>query len=203
MGKFFSRAAAVICASVIVLTVLSGCNAQNALANTPIPTITLEPVSIPTASPTPVPTRKPAPTPIKFPTKGYINAEGVNLRAEMNTDSDVVDILGENAVINVLALEGNWYQIKFESITAYIAKHLVTLGDPPRPDNMRMGTVTRDSTLYYSTSANDIVKDADANPVTITAGTQIRVLRTIGTFCHIAFDGTQRYIVKSNVEFID
>lgn len=201
MRKHAFRLIVFILCCIVVCACLSACHTQNVLANTPAPTITPESGIILVSTPSPTP--KPMPTPIKFPTKGYINAEGVNLRTEPGTDSEVVDILGENVIVNVLSLEDDWYRIKFEDISAYAAKHLITLGDPPRPDNMRTGIVTRDSTLYYSTSANDIVKDAEGNVITVPADTQIRVLRTIGTFCHIVFDGTQRYIVKPNVKFID
>lgn len=163
-----------------------------------------EPTQAPaTPSPTPaqtVPpvTPPPAPTPIAFPAMGYVNAEGVNIRASASKNADVVDIMGENAQLELVAREGDWYRINLNGETAYVADHLVTIGDPPRKHNMHWAKVSaKEAQLYKSPS------DTDLSDVKLKQGEYIKVLRKMDIYLHVVYGGNlQRYIKESDVEYV-
>lgn len=174
----------------------AGC-AEPVQAEEPTPTpAEATPSAAPVAAPvfTPVP----APTPVTFPAKGFCNGEGVNLRAEPSTSSDVVDIMGENAVVDVMSLQDGWYKINMGGVTAYVAEDLVTLGDPPRPDNMRWAKVSvKETQLYKSPAATDL------SDVKLKEGDVVKVLRTIDEYLHVVYSGNlQRYLKAADVTFI-
>ena len=97
----------------------------------------------PTAAVTPAPTLVPTPTPVPMETIGYwaahINKNGVNLRAEPNTSSEVLKKLmaGDNVFLTG-KLEG-WYQVMFGELTGYVSADFITLGSyvapTPAPTN--------------------------------------------------------------------
>ncbi len=151
-------------------------------------------------TPTPMPTATPAPapTPVTFPAKGYCNGEGVNLRAEPSTTAGIVDIMGENAVLDVMSLQDGWYKLNMGGVTAYVSEDLVTLGDPPRPDNMRWAKVaSKEAQLYKSLSPDDV------SEIKLKQGEVVKVLRAIDDRLHIVYNGNlQRYIKASDVTYI-
>ncbi len=182
----------------LLLFAAFGCKPASSVDEpTPAPSETpMSPSSAPVAAPayTPVP----APTPVTFPAKGYCNGEGVNLRAEASTTADVLDILGQNVVLDVMSLKDGWYMVHYESLTAYIKEDLVTLGDPPRPHNMRWAKVTvPEAQLYKSLS------DTDLSEVKLKEGDLVKVLRSINGYLHIVYNGNlQRYIKETDATFI-
>jgi|GEM_PF-5214619 len=175
-----------------------GCGQAATLEPTPAlpsPGLTASQSSLPVAAPafTPVP----LPTPIKLPAKGYCNGEGVNLRAQPGTAGEVVNILGQNAVLDVLSLENGWYMVKYDGVTAYIKSDLVTLGTPPRPDNMRWAKVSAAETQLYKSPG------ADPSEVKLKEGDVVRVLRSIDGYLHIVYKNTlQRYLKAEDVTYI-
>lgn len=154
----------------------------------------------PAVTPTPLPTATPvpAPTPVKFPAKGYCNGEGVNLRAEPSTTAEIVDIMGQNAVLDVMNLQDGWYKLNMGGVTAYVSEDLITLGDPPRPDNMRWAKVTsNEAQLYKSLSPGDV------SEIKLKQGDVVKVLRAIDDLLHVVYNGNlQRYIKAADVTYI-
>lgn len=179
---------------VAITVFLSACGSP-ATAQTPTPTPDAAPTITPAPpTPTPEPTETPAPA---FPTKGYCNGEGVNLRSAPAKDSAIVDILGENTVLELTLLENGWYQVNYRSGTAYIAEELIELGDPPRKDNMHYAKVVKDSQLYKTPD------DQNPSDVKVTKGEAVKVLRKIGDYSHVVYKyNLQRYIKSSNLEII-
>ncbi len=168
--------------------------------DTPSETDTPEPS--PTIEPTPVFTPVPLPTPVVFPTKGYCNGEGVNIWKTADTKGSIVDIMGENAVLDVRGLSGGWYEVNLGGETAYVAEQLLNLGEPPRKDNMCYGRVTALVTaLYLSPSEEDISEK------TLAEGDVVKILRAIGDYLHIVYDApedgiVQRFVPKADVLYI-
>ncbi len=140
----------------------------------------------------------PAPTPVTFPAKGYCNGEGVNLRTEPSTTADVLDILGQNVAFDVMSLQDGWYMVHYEGLTAYIKEDLVTLGEPPRPHNMRWAKVSvPEAQLYKSLSETDL------SEVKLKEGELIKVLRSMDGYLHVVYNGTlQRYMKETDATFI-
>lgn len=185
--------------ALLLLLAASACKpAASVEEATPSPTVAASgsPSSAPVAAPayTPVP----APTPVTFPAKGYCNGEGVNLRAEPATSANVLDILGENVAFDVMSLQEGWYMVHYEGLTAYIKEDLVTLGEPPRPHNMRWAKVSvPEAQLYKSLSETDL------SEVKLKEGDLVKVLRAMNGYLHIVYNGTlQRYMKENTVTFI-
>ena len=63
-----------------------------------------------------------------FETYGRVNDNGVNLRAETNTDCDILAVLSENTALTVTGFEDGWYIVSTESGTeGYIRSDFVDL----------------------------------------------------------------------------
>lgn len=143
-------------------------------------------------------TPPPLPTPLTFPTMGYVNSEGVNIRAEPSTSGKIIDIMGENAPLEIISQQDDWYRIELSGTTAYVSEKLVTIGDPPRKHNMHWAKVSaKEATLYKSPDEKDL------SDVKLKKGEQLKVLRKIGDYLHIVYGGNlQRYIKVSQIEYI-
>ena len=64
----------------------------------------------------------------KFETYGRVNDGGVNLRAEANTDCDILAVLSEGATLTVTGFEDGWYTVTTESGTeGYIRSDFLNL----------------------------------------------------------------------------
>ncbi len=134
----------------------------------------------------------------EFPSAGYCNGEGVNVRAEGNADAEIVDVLGENTAIQVMALENEWYQIELNGQTAYISAPLVTLGEAPRGDNTRYAKVTGRDVQTYGTPAEDDVRETKLERNSV-----VKVLRSMNGYAHVVYNKSlQCYIKEDSVEFI-
>ncbi len=202
--------------ALLFLVLMAGCDAQS-VDN---PNVSAEPSPEPTVAvlapePTPVPTPAPTPEPIAtpeipiadeggetaagvFPSAGYCNGEGVNVRAEGNADAEIVDILGENTAVQVITLENEWYQIELNGQTAYISAPLITLGEAPRGDNTRYAKVTGRDVQTYGTPAEDDVRETKLERDSV-----VKVLRSINGYVHVVYDKSlQCYIKEDSVEFI-
>ena len=58
--------------------------------------------------------------------KAYVNDDGVNLREEASTDSEVLDQLSKGTEVTVVANEGDWIKVKTDSKEGYISKDLLS-----------------------------------------------------------------------------
>ena len=197
----------VLLLAVSLLALQSGCAPASMEQPEATPPAAAEPTptddvaaAAPVYTPTPAPTATPAPvpTPVTFPAKGYCNGEGVNLRAEPSTTAEIVDIMGQNAVLDVMSLQDGWYKLNLGGVTAYVTETLITLGDPPRPDNMRWAKVTSAQAQLYKSLSPDDVSD-----VKLKQGDVVKVLRAIDDRLHVVYNSNlQRYIKASDVAFI-
>lgn len=57
---------------------------------------------------------------------GYVNQPSVYVRSGPSTESEIVTSLITNAEVTITGEEGDWYQIKINGKTAYIAKRLIS-----------------------------------------------------------------------------
>lgn len=65
--------------------------------------------------------------------KGYINvSNSANIRKKASTSSEVIDTLLRNTEVTIIGEEGDFYKIKYQDITGYISKSLVS--DKPVAD---------------------------------------------------------------------
>ncbi len=56
----------------------------------------------------------------------YISTTQVNFRKEPNNDSEVIDVLAQNAEITIIGDEGKWYKVKYKDQTGYVVKTYVS-----------------------------------------------------------------------------
>ena len=193
------KIACLILVLLLLFTAFACKPASSADEATPKPTPSASPASPSSAAvAAPAYTPVPASTPVTFPAKGYCNGEGVNLRAEPATSADVLDILGENVEFDVMSLKDGWYMVHYEGVTAYIKEDLVTLGEPPRPHNMRWAKVSvPEAQLYKSLSETDL------SEVKLKEGDLVKVLRALNGYLHVVYNGTlQRYMKETDITFI-
>ncbi len=59
-------------------------------------------------------------------TKAYINEEGVNLREEASTDSEVVDQLSKGTEVTVVANEDEWIKVKVNGNEGYVKSEFLS-----------------------------------------------------------------------------
>jgi hypothetical protein len=137
-------------------------------------------------------------TPVTFPSSGYVNREGVNVRKEGSTDASIVDVLGENVALQVTALENEWYSVEYDGKTGYISADLVTIGDAPRQDNMHYVKVTAATAKLYKSPSN-----TEASERSLAKDEIVRALRTINGYTHVVLDDfLQRYVTAAEVEVV-
>lgn len=204
----YRRIRAYLLALAILLGLCTGCKpTDDALTSPDIiltpgieDTLPTDPPAAPSATPVSAQlyTPPPVPTPITFPADGYIAKEGVNLRENPSTDSAIIDIMGENAVVRVVSLQDGWYRIDLDGKTVYAAEDLITLGTPPRPDNMHFAKVIVKEAQLYKTPL-----DTDPSEVVLVEGEYVKVLRKINDYLHIVYGGNlQRYMHAAQVEYV-
>lgn len=59
--------------------------------------------------------------------KGYVDvSNSANIRKKASTSSDIIDTLLRNTEVTIIAEEGDFYKIKYQDITGYISKSLVS-----------------------------------------------------------------------------
>ena len=59
--------------------------------------------------------------------KGYVDvSSSANIRKKASTDSEIIERLLRNTEVTIVAEEGDFYKIKYQDITGYIAKSLVS-----------------------------------------------------------------------------
>ena len=75
-----------------------------------------------------------------------INGSGVNLRAEMSTDSEVLAELSRGTVLTVLDVFDGWYQVQTGDLTGYVASAFVTLAEGHDPSQLLTETLPESST---------------------------------------------------------
>ncbi len=63
-----------------------------------------------------------------FETYGRVNGDGINLRSESNTDSEVLATLNQNTVVTVTGFEDGWFSVTCEDeTTGYIRSDFLNL----------------------------------------------------------------------------
>ena len=56
----------------------------------------------------------------------YTNDSAVNIRAEANTNSDIIMVVEQNTELKVIGEEGDWYKVETSQGDAYISKDLLS-----------------------------------------------------------------------------
>lgn len=97
-----------------------------------------------------------------FSCNGIVNADEVNIRAEADTDSEVISTADTGEFVAVSAFDAGWYQITTEKGTeGYIRSDLLNLStateDPRKTEETTDTTDTTDATTTTTTTSNSSV----------------------------------------------
>ena len=63
---------------------------------------------------------------------GIVNVDVANLRETADAESTILEQISLNQEVEILGEEGDWYQIKYNQITGYVNKELVTVNSNPQ-----------------------------------------------------------------------
>ena len=63
---------------------------------------------------------------------GTINVDVANLRETADAESTILEQISLNQEVEILGEEGDWYQVKYNQITGYVSKELVTVNSNPQ-----------------------------------------------------------------------
>ncbi len=72
-------------------------------------------------------------------TYGLVTASGVNLRSDMNTDSNVLTVLGEGAVVDVEQTSEEWIEVSYANQTGYISSDYLEVNVGEKPATSTVG----------------------------------------------------------------
>lgn len=132
---------------------------------------------------------------------GYVNVSSVNVRKEANTNCDILTTLTRNTEVKVLAVEGEWYKVKYGDILGYIKQEFVSESQTEttsRAEEERTTTTVETKTGYISVSLANIREKASANSKvikTLKKKTKVQVAGTEGEFTKIILDdGNTAYV---------
>ena len=70
-----------------------------------------------------------------FATTGKSTGNLVNVREKPTTDSDVVEQLGSNDVVEILGKEGDWYKVNFQGTIGYVSQSFISTNDNSNGNN--------------------------------------------------------------------
>ena len=87
--------------------------------------------------------------------KAYVTEEGVRLRAEASTDSDIVDELSKGTEVTIISNEDDWMKVKTDSEEGYINKDYLS-AEKPSGDSDDSEDVNSDNSSDDSNSERTI-----------------------------------------------
>lgn len=99
-------------------------------------------------------------------TTKYVNSSSIYVRTEPNTTSSIATTLILNTDVKVIGESGDWYQVKYNEISGYIRKDLLS---DTQVDTTSRGNIDRSETV----SANNVETSQVTESNNTTAGTQI------------------------------
>jgi SH3-like domain-containing protein len=93
--------------------------------------------------------------------KGKVNANLLNIRSQPSTTSDVIGKLKKDDVIEIVQLQGEWYEIKYQDSSAFVAAkfivemvqtgavnaNLLNIRSLPNMDAEKIGQLTKDQQI--------------------------------------------------------
>ncbi|MBQ3553045.1 MAG: SH3 domain-containing protein [Clostridia bacterium] len=166
----------------------------------------------PTPQPTPSMTSMPIITPTMPPItqSGYINANGVNLRAGAGTNYQILGVLLRNDEVGIIREVGDWYQIYAQRLgfTGFVKGNFVTLDQPtptntpqpidiPAPDNPMSGVITANGVNFRSGPGTqyDIIGVLRRDDALI-------VYETVGEWYRVRHEDSSGYVHSDYVRLI-
>lgn len=136
---------------------------------------------------------------VSFANTGTLkDTDFLNVRESPSTSSNIVTVLPANASFDIIAEEGDWYQIQYQNYTGYVSKQYVEVSetvantDIPARANSN-GIVNQNSSIYVLPLLNSTVVG------TVNSGTQVLVVSITGKWAYIQTDTASGWIFTDNV----
>lgn len=131
---------------------------------------------------------------------GIANVENhLNIREGAGEDYDLVGKLPKDAGCEILATEGDWYQIKSGKVTGYVKAEYLITGEDAKAKAQEIKSIVATSitqTLNARTEPN-----TDCTIWTMIAeGEELPVLEDLGDWVKVDIDGDECYVAKEYVE---
>ena len=136
---------------------------------------------------------------VSFANTGTLkDTDFLNVRETPSTSSNIVTVLPANASFDIIAEEGDWYQIKYQDYTGYVSKQYVKVSETTANTNIPAksnsnGIINKDSKLYVlpllnSTEIGNVSSNTEALVVSIT-----------GKWAYIQTDTASGWIFLDNI----
>lgn len=151
---------------------------------------------------------------ICFSATGIVNTPAARVREKASIDSTVITKVYENDEVEILAEEGDWYQVKVNGKTGYISKTLIktseTKNSSTKTSNTNNGVSTYTTEEPEKTDFNYIIsKDTTlkllpnfaSNDLRIlTKDTKVKVVKELNNWTKISItDNSTGWILKNNI----
>lgn len=116
-----------------------------------------------------------------------VTTETLNLRQEPSTSSNVVELLNADDNLEIISKDGDWYQVKHNGNTGYVNKEYIKVSsESSKTENVtateeKTETTTKEQTSnsQVTTESTNLNNDETSNFITVSAGTQIKILPLI------------------------
>lgn len=94
--------------------------------------------------------------------KGYVDvSSAANIREKASTSSNIINTLLRNTEVTITAEEGDFYKIKYQDITGYISKSLIS--DKPVEEVTSRGNSGERNTVAQATESTEIKETETTN----------------------------------------
>lgn len=104
--------------------------------------------------------------------KGYVDVStSANIREKASTDSNIINTLLRNTEVTIVAEEGDFYKIKYQDITGYISKSLVS--DKPVEEVTSRGNSGERNTIAQTIETTTEIKEPEATNETTNATSSV------------------------------
>lgn len=135
-----------------------------------------------------------APVSVSIQALGAVSGTGVRMRSGAGTNYDILKTLDKGTVVELTAVEGDWYRISYEGQRGYVSAQYITRYDTASGLNAA-GKVTAD-VLNIRAAA----KSGSTSLGTVTYGTVIAVtgIETGGWFA-VTYNGVSGYVASQYV----
>ena len=92
---------------------------------------------------------------------GYVSSDGLNIRTEPNTSSEIIHSLSFNARVTITGEIDNWYRINYEDQVGYVSKKYIS--ETRLPETTSRGGIDRTATLSSTETSTNMQEETTTN----------------------------------------
>ena len=148
-----------------------------------------------------------------FATTGIVNTPAARVREKASTNSEIITKVYENDEVEILAEEGDWYQVKVNGKTGYISKTLIksleTKNTATKTNNTNNVSTYTTEEPKNTNIKNIIIKDTTlkllpnfaSNDLRIlTKDTEVKQIKELKNWIKISLaDNSTGWVLKNNI----